>query len=121
MANKTYLGPRALIVSASAALLFVFAFTAFRSSSELRGQAAAPASVEQSRGRAANQPTPLTVANSSSTIELGRNIDREIDESEFAKARWGVFIMSLRDGRVLYARSADRTFAPASNMKVYTT
>ena len=36
-------------------------------------------------------------------------------------ADWGVFAMSLRDGRVLYARNADRSFVPASNMKLYTT
>jgi D-alanyl-D-alanine carboxypeptidase/D-alanyl-D-alanine-endopeptidase (penicillin-binding protein 4) len=123
MTNKNYLRPRALILSASAALLFVFAFAAFRSFPELRGQATAPAQekVGQARASAANSSTTLNVSNSSSALELGRKIDSEIDESEFAKARWGVFVMSLRDGRVLYARNSDRTFAPASNMKVYTT
>lgn len=38
-----------------------------------------------------------------------------------ADARWGIFVMSLRDGRILYARNADKPFTPASNMKVYTT
>ncbi|MDT4956009.1 MAG: hypothetical protein QOJ02_4147 [Acidobacteriota bacterium] len=121
MTNKTHLRPRALI--ASAILLFVFTFAAFRSFPELRGQATAtaPEKVEQSRRAAANPSTTLNVSNSSSALELGRKIDKEIDESEFAKARWGVFVMSLRDGRVLYARNGDRDFAPASNMKVYTT
>jgi D-alanyl-D-alanine carboxypeptidase/D-alanyl-D-alanine-endopeptidase (penicillin-binding protein 4) len=123
MTNKTHLRPRALIISASAVLLFVFAFAAFRSFSELRGQATSPAQekIEQPRPKAPNQSTTLAVSNSSSALELGRKIDREIDESEFARARWGVFIISLRDERVLYARNGDRTFAPASNMKVYTT
>lgn len=121
MRNKTHRRPRALIISAI--LLFVSAFAAFRSFPELRGQATSPAreKVEQPNVAAANPSFAPSVSNSASALELGRQIDREIDESEFAKARWGVFVMSLRDGRVLYARNADRTFAPASNMKVYTT
>jgi D-alanyl-D-alanine carboxypeptidase/D-alanyl-D-alanine-endopeptidase (penicillin-binding protein 4) len=66
-------------------------------------------------------PTISAPDNSPAALELGHNIDRAIDESEFASARWGVCVVSLRDGRVLYARNADRGFTPASNMKVYTT
>ena len=54
-------------------------------------------------------------------MELAHEIDRAIDESEFASARWGVFVMSLRDGRILYSRDGDKLFTPASNMKIYTT
>jgi len=53
--------------------------------------------------------------------ELGPLIDHAIDTSELASARWGVCAISLRDGRVLYARNADKLFTPASNMKIYTT
>lgn len=52
---------------------------------------------------------------------LAREIDRAIDESDLTRARWGVFVMSMKDGRVLYSRNGDRLFTPASNMKVYTT
>lgn len=58
---------------------------------------------------------------SSSAVELAHKIDETIDGSDFAAARWGVFVVSLRDGHVLYARDAQRPFTPASNMKVYTT
>lgn len=51
---------------------------------------------------------------------LAREIDRIIDESD-VKARWGLFVMSSKDGRVLYSRDAGKSFTPASNMKVYTT
>lgn len=61
------------------------------------------------------------VAASSSATELARRIDKEIDGGEFADARWGVLVVSLRDGRVLYSRNAAQPFTPASNMKVYTT
>jgi serine-type D-Ala-D-Ala carboxypeptidase/endopeptidase (penicillin-binding protein 4) len=61
------------------------------------------------------------VSSSNSAAELGRRIDEAIEGSPFARARWGVFVMSLRDGRVLYARDAESPFTPASNMKVFTT
>jgi len=59
--------------------------------------------------------TPLADTN------LGKEIDQAIDESPFASARWGVFVLSLRDGRVLYSRNGDKLFTPASNMKIFTT
>jgi D-alanyl-D-alanine carboxypeptidase/D-alanyl-D-alanine-endopeptidase (penicillin-binding protein 4) len=52
---------------------------------------------------------------------LAHEIDRVLDESGLAKARWGIFVMSLKDGRVLYSRDGDKLFTPASNMKIYTT
>ncbi|OLE54363.1 MAG: D-alanyl-D-alanine carboxypeptidase/D-alanyl-D-alanine-endopeptidase [Acidobacteria bacterium 13_1_20CM_3_53_8] len=58
---------------------------------------------------------------SAAAVELGHTIDHLIDESEFASARWGVYVMRLSDGRALYARNADRLITPASNMKLYTT
>lgn len=53
--------------------------------------------------------------------ELARLFDRQLDEGEFARARWGVFVVSMRDGRSVYARNHDRLFTPASVLKVYTT
>jgi serine-type D-Ala-D-Ala carboxypeptidase/endopeptidase (penicillin-binding protein 4) len=52
---------------------------------------------------------------------LAAEIERVINESNLNQARWGVFVMSLRDGRVLCSRNGDELFTPASNMKVYTT
>jgi D-alanyl-D-alanine carboxypeptidase/D-alanyl-D-alanine-endopeptidase (penicillin-binding protein 4) len=52
---------------------------------------------------------------------LAREIDHLLDDTELKQARFGVFVMSAKDGRVLYARNADQLFTPASNMKVYTT
>jgi D-alanyl-D-alanine carboxypeptidase/D-alanyl-D-alanine-endopeptidase (penicillin-binding protein 4) len=74
-------------------------------------------------------PTPVTasktpavsVSNTPTDIALAREIDRAIDESDLTQARWGVFVMSLSDGRVLYSRNGDKLFTPASNMKIYTT
>jgi len=66
---------------------------------------------------AAESRSPL----SSSATELARLIDRTIDESDLASARWGVHVISQRDGSTIYQRNADKLFTPASNMKIYTT
>jgi serine-type D-Ala-D-Ala carboxypeptidase/endopeptidase (penicillin-binding protein 4) len=123
MPDKNNFRPRALAASVCAVLLFLFAVAVSRPFSGLRGQATTPARDESRRASdAATQPsTAFTVSNSPSAIELGHNIESRIDESAFARARWGVFVMSLKDGRVLYARDGDHQMAPASNMKVYTT
>jgi serine-type D-Ala-D-Ala carboxypeptidase/endopeptidase (penicillin-binding protein 4) len=60
------------------------------------------------------------VSNAPEDTSLAREIDRIISESD-VPARWGVFVMSQRDGRVLYSHDAEKSFTPASNMKVYTT
>ncbi|MBD0326443.1 MAG: D-alanyl-D-alanine carboxypeptidase/D-alanyl-D-alanine-endopeptidase [Pyrinomonadaceae bacterium] len=121
-----------------ATLLFALAFAVARpllySSAQTASQAREPKAVEEKRETdnkqrdASAKPTttgPTTAASAIDTspaaLELVRKIDREIDAGEFSRARWGVFVMSLRDGRVLYARNADHPITPASNMKVYTT
>lgn len=82
---------------------------------------------ERPREEGAKPPTPASptfsspVAASPAAAELARQIDREIDANEFASARWGVSVISLRDNRVLYERNAQQPITPASNMKVYTT
>lgn len=52
---------------------------------------------------------------------LAREIDRLIDAGEFASARLGVSVVSLRDARNVYERNADKLFTPASNMKLFPT
>ena len=44
---------------------------------------------------------------------LAREIDRIIGESN-VPARWGVFVVSQKDGRILYSRDADKSFTPAA-------
>ena len=71
----------------------------------------------------AKSNTPRTV--SSATVSpdpaLARRIDAQIDESDSAHARWGVFVVSMKDGSVLHSRDGDELFTPASNMKIFTT
>ena len=61
-------------------------------------------------------PAPVT-----NDVGLAREIDRILNDTELKQARFGVFVMSAKDARVLYARNSDQLFTPASNMKVYTT
>jgi serine-type D-Ala-D-Ala carboxypeptidase/endopeptidase (penicillin-binding protein 4) len=60
-------------------------------------------------------------SSSSGVDELARRINSAIDESEFSTARWGIKVVSMSNGATLYQRDADKSFIPASNMKIYTT
>jgi len=72
-------------------------------------------------------PPPKTVASPDPVSKqpedkaLAQELDRVLDDSDLTKARWGIFVMSMKDGRTLYSRDGDKLFTPASNMKIYTT
>lgn len=81
--------------------------------------------------RASNDPQPAkapsvsvsdaSASSAQSDSVLTKEIDRIIAESDSAHARWGVFVLSTKDGRVLVSRDGDKLFTPASNMKIFTT
>lgn len=77
---------------------------------------AQPAKSEAASSVPASNPSA-----SPSDLILTNEIDRIIKESDSAHARWGVFVASVKDGRVLTSRDGDRLFTPASNMKIFTT
>ena len=52
---------------------------------------------------------------------LARAIDAIVDAPRFAHAWWGVEVRSLRSGRIVYARDAQRNLKPASTLKLVTT
>ncbi|HEX8173915.1 MAG TPA: D-alanyl-D-alanine carboxypeptidase/D-alanyl-D-alanine-endopeptidase [Pyrinomonadaceae bacterium] len=110
--------PRPLLVSGALSLLILFVFAAERLPARLSKQEPPPA---QTGAAEARTKSDTRVSTSRSTAELGRKIDEAIEGSEFGAARWGVYVLSLRDGRIIYARDAQRPFTPASNMKAYTT
>jgi D-alanyl-D-alanine carboxypeptidase/D-alanyl-D-alanine-endopeptidase (penicillin-binding protein 4) len=81
---------------------------------------------DETRHAAVPTSTPLvtfsdTISKLPSDVALAHEIDLAIDQSNQKQARWGVFVMSLNDGRVIYSRNGDGLFTPASNMKIYTT
>jgi len=55
------------------------------------------------------------------TDSLRLEIDRVLDDSLFASSFFGIDIISLPDGKILYSRNRDKLFHPASNMKLFTT
>jgi len=52
---------------------------------------------------------------------LQRALDAVVDAPRLAHAWWGVEVRSLRTGKVLYARNAERDLKPASTLKLVTT
>ncbi|HEX8143946.1 MAG TPA: D-alanyl-D-alanine carboxypeptidase/D-alanyl-D-alanine-endopeptidase [Pyrinomonadaceae bacterium] len=145
MNHKSYTGRNALVMGLASTLLIVLSLAVTRpliQGSAQRSSAPARAKEkDQARGKGKDQPreqakeesskpvtaptpgprTEANVSRSPAALELGGKIDRAIDESAFASARWGIYVSSLRDGRVIYARDAQKPITPASNMKVYTT
>jgi len=79
------------------------------------------AAAEDPPASGAPGPPSTSVSTAPADVVLAREIDRVIDESDATVARWGVFVMSLNDGRVIHSRNGDRLFTPASNMKIFTT
>ncbi len=65
---------------------------------------------------------PLQITDGKSSFDtLHRYIDRMIDDSTFSSCFFGIKIVSVNDGRILYERNADKLFHPASNTKLFTT
>lgn len=67
-----------------------------------------------------NLAKPLEISKRPEDIALCEKINQTIEQSEFANARWGVFVASLKDGRVTCARDARQLFNPASIEKTLT-
>lgn len=67
-----------------------------------------------------NLAKPLEISTRADDARLCGNINQTIEQSEHANARWGVFVLSLKDGRVVCARDGRRLFNPASIQKVLT-
>ena len=73
----------------------------------------------------AQQPAAATSNDSkpANITALRENISQLLDQSKFAAARWGVRIViagTNDENGVIFGRDADKSFIPASNMKLYT-
>jgi D-alanyl-D-alanine carboxypeptidase/D-alanyl-D-alanine-endopeptidase (penicillin-binding protein 4) len=67
-----------------------------------------------------NLAKPLEVSTKPEDVALAGKINDLIEKSEFSGARWGVFVVSLADGRVVAARDGQKLFTPASVLKIIT-
>ena len=68
---------------------------------------------------------PLASAADSSAAKKAKALEKKIDailaDPDLGRAFWGVSVLSLRDGKTIYALNSDKLFAPASNTKLFTT
>ncbi len=67
------------------------------------------------------EPVKLESTTTTRPGDLAKVINQAIDESEFAGSRWGLCVISMKDGSIVLQRDGDKLFTPASNMKIYTT
>ncbi len=63
---------------------------------------------------------PLVVSEKADDVALATKIDQILDKSNHKNARWGIFVVSLNDGRVVVAKDAQKMFNPASTQKIIT-
>jgi len=52
---------------------------------------------------------------------LAKRIEQELSHPDVARALWGIEVVSLKTGKVLYAQNETKLFTPASNTKLFTT
>ena len=52
---------------------------------------------------------------------LTRRIDEILAQPDVSRGFWGIEVVSLKDGTVLYSQNDDKLFTPASNTKLFTT
>lgn len=57
----------------------------------------------------------------SPVVTLRNELAARFDDPEFFNAFWGVKIQSLKTGRIIYEKNQNKSFMPASNLKLYTT
>lgn len=67
-----------------------------------------------------NLANPLVVSQKPEDVALCAKINETIEKSPYANARWGVFAVSLKDGRVVCERDGRKLFNPASIQKTLT-
>jgi serine-type D-Ala-D-Ala carboxypeptidase/endopeptidase (penicillin-binding protein 4) len=65
-------------------------------------------------------PAPVPASLTDSPERLRADLERIFDDPNFALALWGVEVLSLDRGDVLYSRNANKLLVPASNNKVLT-
>ncbi len=52
---------------------------------------------------------------------LRSELSTKFDDPNFFNAEWGVMIQSIQTGEIIYQRNEQKSFMPASNMKLFTT
>ena len=105
-------------------ILFAFALSGCLSSSQINQNQ----SVEQPDETAAfsvpasniDLAKPLEVSQDPKDAALCASVNQTIEQSEFSNARWGIFVVGLKDGRIVCEKEARKLFNPASAQKILT-
>src|ERR1700761_9253883 len=64
---------------------------------------------------------PAKTAAKSATSGLADEIDKILSAPDVAPGFWGIEVLSLTNGKILYSQNEDKFFTPASNTKLFTT
>ena len=104
-------------------LIFLLAALVAEIAPPLAGQARqtskfAPARAGVTRNSATLAPTPRHEPRNPA---LDQQIARILAASDAQRGSWGIQVVELATGKLLYQRDADHLFIPASNMKMFTT
>ncbi len=106
-------------------ICFLFALFIFSNCSSKNQAAEDSSQTDSTNAFEVEPPTidlskPLEISRKTEDVALAKNIDEIIENSELSNARWGVFVVSLKDGRVIVAKDARKLFNPASIEKTLT-
>ncbi len=52
---------------------------------------------------------------------LAKRVDAILSAPDLTRGFWGIEVVSLDNGKIIYAQNADKLFTPASNTKLFTT
>lgn len=105
------------LMLAFAAALFCFACSGQRQDPEINSAEDQPIVIPTPN---IDLSKPLKISDSPDDVLRCENAGRSIDSSEFSNANWGIFVVSLDDGRIVCARDAQKLFNPASVQKILT-
>ena len=65
--------------------------------------------------------SPAFAGSNQSSGKLSNDIRAMLDDPDTARGFWGIYAVSLKSNKVLFALNEDKLFTPASNAKLFTT
>lgn len=70
---------------------------------------------------AASKNAPVLEPDSKRDKALAARIEKVLSQPDIARGMWGIDVVSVAKGNVLYEQNAEKLFTPASNTKLFTT
>jgi serine-type D-Ala-D-Ala carboxypeptidase/endopeptidase (penicillin-binding protein 4) len=83
-------------------------------------QAALPGPAPATVGRRVARVSQTGAPSADDLESLRARIAEHINQPRFAPAAWGIKVLSLDTGKIIFEHNADKYFNPASNAKLYT-